>query len=209
MPSSSLDLWVNERTLGLDQVDAQCTASQALVPANPRLVDENIRGFILLLSAHFQGYCRDLYTECAQTISSRMRLSLKILVQRQFTANRALEHGNPNIELIKKDFNRFGFALDMAAHDAANHGRLADLKELNRWRNIAAHHGTVPPSGIPLLSTVQGWRNSCNGLATSLDGIMYNQLLRILKKKPWKPSGGGSRDDRAEAGKPDPPVQHR
>ena len=187
MPSASLDLWVNERIPSLDQVDAQCAASQALVPANPRLVDENIRGFILLLSAHFQGYCRDLYTECAQTISSRMSVSLEVLVQQQFTANLALDHGNPNVENIKKDFHRFGFALDMAARDAANHARLVDLKELNRWRNIAAHHGTVPPAGIPLLATVQRWKTSCDGLATSLDEIMYDEFRKILRRKPWVP----------------------
>jgi len=31
-------------------------------PPNPPLEDENLRRLIMLLSAHFQGYCRDLYT---------------------------------------------------------------------------------------------------------------------------------------------------
>jgi hypothetical protein len=73
MPSASLTLWRNDRTPRLNEVDLQCTSSHAIVPANPNLVDENIRGFILLLSAHFQGFCRDLYTECAQIIASRVR----------------------------------------------------------------------------------------------------------------------------------------
>jgi hypothetical protein len=49
----------------LAEIDAQCAASQVLAPPNPRLVDENLRGYVVLLSAHFQGFCRDLYTEAA------------------------------------------------------------------------------------------------------------------------------------------------
>lgn len=185
MPSASLLLWASDRIAGLNEVDTQCAATHALANPNPQLVDENLRGFILLLSAHFQGYCRDLYSECASIIAFRIRATMRVLVQRQFDANRLLDHGNPSLDVLKKDFNRFGFTLDMAAHDPANHARLAHLKQLNRWRNIAAHHGIVPPEGLPPLTTVQDWKNSCNGLATSLDDILYNQLRRTLRRSPW------------------------
>jgi hypothetical protein len=171
----------------LAEVENQCLGSLALAIPNPKLADENIRSFILLLSAHFQGYCRDLYTECAQMIASKVRPTLRVLVQQQFTANRSLDHGNPNIINIQKDFHRFGFVLNMAASDPANNVRLAALKDLNDWRNIAAHHGTVLPGGLPSLAAVQGWRSSCSGLATSLDDIMYNQLRKTLRRAPWAP----------------------
>lgn len=187
MPSASLTRWNTDRTPRLAEIDNQCTICNSLAPPNPHLLDENLRGLILLLSAHFQGFCRDLYTECSQIIASKVRPTLEVLVQQQFTANRSLDHGNPNIDNIKKDFNRFGFALDMAGVDPANHARLADLKELNKWRNIAAHHGVVPPGGLPTLGTIQSWRNSCGGLAVSLDVIMYNQLRRLLRRRPWVP----------------------
>ena len=62
---------------------------------------------------------------------------------------------------------------------------LQDLTALNGWRNVAAHQGRVP-AGTPLtLGLLQGWRNSCDGLATSLDDIMYHVLRRILRRKPW------------------------
>ena len=172
---------------GLDEIDAQCATCSAATPANPHLVEENVRGFILLLSAHFQGYCRDLYTEIALIIASKIRPTLRVLVQEQFTANRKLDHGNPNIDNLKKDFGRFGLSLRMATHDPTNNARLAHLSDLNEWRNIAAHHGTVPAAGLPSLPTIQGWKNSCNGLATSLDDIMYNHLRRVLKRQPWIP----------------------
>ena len=60
----------------LTEVDTQCAASLVLVPPNPHLVDENLRGYVVLLERHFQGFCRDLYTEAAQIIASKVRRSL-------------------------------------------------------------------------------------------------------------------------------------
>jgi hypothetical protein len=181
MPSASLQYWLNDRLLRLNEIETQCAASQALVPPNLRLSEENLRGYIVLLSAHFQGFCRDLYTESAQIIGQRVRATLRILFQSQFATNRALDHGNPNLQNLKRDYERFGFELDLADADPANPARLQGLAELNKWRNIAAHHGTVPPAGLPSLAELQRWRNSCDGLAASLDGIMYKELRWILR----------------------------
>jgi hypothetical protein len=105
MPSASLQHWQNDRMPRLAEVDAQCSASLALVPPNPHLVDENLRAYVVLLSAHFQGFCRDLYTEPAQIIASKVRPSLQLLIRAQFSAHRALDHGNPNADNITRDFN--------------------------------------------------------------------------------------------------------
>jgi hypothetical protein len=170
----------------LGEVDAQCAASLALAPPQPHLVEENLRGYVLLLSAHFQGFCRNLYTECAQIVVSKVRAMLRTLIQAQFTAHRKLDHGNPNLQNLRADFERFGFMLDLAAADPVNAARLHDLALLNWWRNVAAHHGTIPVGTPPLnLPALQAWRNSCDGLATSLDSIMYNELRRILRRRPW------------------------
>ncbi len=79
---------------------------------------------------------------------------------------------------------RFGFTLDLAA-DPANQPRLQHLAAMNRWRNVAAHHGIIPAS-VPLsLPSLQTWRNACDGLATSLDAILYNELPKLLRRAPW------------------------
>jgi hypothetical protein len=187
MPSVSLLQWRNDRTPRLTEVEAQCAASLVLAPPKPNLVEENLRGYVLLLSAHFQGFCRDLYTECAQIVVSRVRPTLRVLIRAQFTAQRKLDHGNPNVQNLKEDFERFVFTLDLPGADPANPARLTDLGLLNKWRNVAAHHGT-PPSGVALsLPALQAWRRSCDGLATSLDDIRYNQLRKILRRAPWVP----------------------
>lgn len=185
MPSASLLQWQNDRMPRLHQFDLQCAASAAAAPPNPDLIDENLRGYVVLLSAHFQGFCRDLYTEAATVITSRVRPRLRLLVQDQFTAHRKLDRGNPNHQHLKDDFERFGFKLDLAA-DPANGPRLTDLSALNKWRNVAAHQGAAPPAGIPLnLPSLRAWRTSCDGLAISLDAVVYNQLRKILRRTPW------------------------
>jgi hypothetical protein len=71
---------------------------------------------------------------------------------------------------------------------AAPNPRLAEehLAALNKWRNVAAHHSTTLPPGIPLtLASVQTWRVACDELTAALDAILYNQLRRILRRKPW------------------------
>jgi hypothetical protein len=188
MPSASLHIWRTDRLARIIELEKQSAATTAATPQNPQLDDENLRGLIMLLSAHFQGYCRDLYTECTMVLSARIKNpAIKILFQEQFTANRKLDQGNPNLENIRKDFQRFGFTLDLPAVDAVgNPPRITHLGKLNKFRNIAAHHGHVPTGGIPDLPTIQSWRNSCEGLATSLDDVMYNELLGLLKKRPWR-----------------------
>lgn len=186
MPSASLLSWQNERMPRLGEVDAQCARCLRRTPPRPALVEENLRGYVLLLSAHFQGFCRELYRECAQFVVSRVRPSLQVLIQTQFTAHLKLDHGNPNLQNLREDFERFGFVLDLAAAEPGNPGRLQDLALLNRWRNLAAHHGTIPPGLPPLdLPSLRSWRASCDGLATSLDAILYNEMRSILRRAPW------------------------
>ena len=87
---------------------------------------------------------------------------------------------------IKRDFNRFGFLLDL---QVTNAGQITDLGHLNAWRNKAAHQGTKPLAGgvaaaltLPLL---QAWKSSCDGLAVSLDGKMQVELTLMTGAAPW------------------------
>lgn len=152
--------------LSLQEIDTQCATSLALAPPNPRLSEENLRGYIVLLSAHFQGFCRDLYTECAQIVAATLPFPLQVVAQTQFTASLALDRGNPNRDSIQRDFDRFGTPLNLDAADPANYARLRDLGRLNFWRNVVAHHNVVPPGGSRPKPTcnaggipAMGWRH--------------------------------------------------
>ena len=50
MPSVSLELWRTDRMLSLLEIDTQFAASLSLAPPNPRLSEENLRGYIVLLT---------------------------------------------------------------------------------------------------------------------------------------------------------------
>ncbi len=187
MPSASMVRWQTDRMPSLAELDTQCAASLALVPPNPRLAEENLRGYVVLLSAHFQGFARDLQSETAQVIASKVRPSLQPLIQAHLSAHRAMDHGNPNSENIARDFDRFGFDLKVElAADPVNALRLQHLAALNKWRNVAAHRSTTLPPGVPLtLASVQTWQVACDELAAALDGIVYNKLRKRLRRKPW------------------------
>jgi hypothetical protein len=188
MPSNALLHWQTDRIPRLNEVDAQCNASLTLVPANPLLADENLRGYLMLLSAHFQGFCRDLHSECIQIAAIALIPSMQAMFQSQCQAGRQLDGANPKYSTLRKDFERFG--LDLAstlAANPANSPRITHIDHLNLWRNYAAHHLTsMPVQGGPFtVVTIQIWKNDCDGLATELDGIMYNQLQVLIGVAPW------------------------
>ncbi|AMV24006.1 hypothetical protein VT84_06395 [Gemmata sp. SH-PL17] len=193
MPSQALLNWQNTRIPNLIEVENQCVATNAIVPL-PNLADENMRAHVLLLSAHFQGFCRDLHTECVQFLAAATPATMQFAIQRQGVASRKLDKGNPNFDSLQADFERFGFnlkaALGIATDPPANPANKAHVRlihYMNEWRNYAAHQNVSRPTvGLPFtVATVVGWRNSCNALATALDGIMYNQLHTLTGAHPW------------------------
>ena len=186
MPSASLLHWQNDRMPRLAAMDAHCVAAAALAPPNPHLAEESLRSYVMLLSGHFQGFCRDLYTECSQVLVLSLAAGVQATVQSQFSAELKLNSFNPTVDTIRKDFERFGFTLDFDA-EPANSPRVTHLGQLNKWRNAIAHQKASAPTGVPPLTlpAVQAWRVSCDGLATWLDSIMYNEMQRILGAAPW------------------------
>ena len=190
MLSASLLTWNGDRATRLDGIDAQCAA---VPPSDAVHLDECLRGYVMHLSAHFQGFCRDLYSECSQGCTLAVPAGMALLAQSQFAASLALERGNPSHDNLVRDFSRFGFDLSFtAAHVAAhlaNGPRVTALGHLQAWRNRAVHQGTSPlGGGVPALLTLsllRNWRDSCNGLAASLDDIMYNYLQGVFGAPPW------------------------
>lgn len=182
MPSFALLRWQTDRVPRLNALEAQVAALPPSV-----LTDENLRALVAMLSAHFQGFCRDLYFEAAVFIVGTLPSGVRIIAQNQFTAQLALNTGNPNLTNLIRDFDRFGLSL-RGQLDAipANAVRVGHLALLNQWRNYVVHHGTTAPPGPPLaLPVVQAWLASCDGLATELDRIVYDYTQATLGVPPW------------------------
>lgn len=187
MPSAALTRWQHDRMPRLGHLEAHCAALFA--PPPPPFAQESLQGYVMLLSGHFQGFCRDLYTECVQRCAAAAPAAMQTTIQAQFAAGVALNTGNPTIENIRKDFKRFGFLLNLEGAAPGNPQRVTHLGHLNYWRNHVAHQkATPPPAGVPAVLTladVQAWRASCDGLVVSLDDIMKQELTRILGAAPW------------------------
>lgn len=182
MPSHSLLRWQTDRVPRLNALDAQVASG---VPS--ALTDENLRALVAMLCAHFQGFCRDLYTEATLAVVRVLPTSLSAVAQAQFLAQIGLGTGNPNLQTLNRDFVRFG--IDLKAEldrNPANVLRLNHLALLNQWRNFIVHHGVQAPPGLSLvLSMVQGWQGSCDGLATELERVVYDHLQALLGTPPW------------------------
>ncbi|MCI0703322.1 MAG: hypothetical protein L0241_19765, partial [Planctomycetia bacterium] len=172
MPSNALLRWQNDRLPRLNALDAQVAATLAVVPP-PTLAEENLRALVALLCARFQGFCRDLYSEATDIVAGKVPAHFSVVVQRQFVAQIQLGTGNPTLQTLTRDFDRF--AIDLKALldvNPANVLRLNHLALLNKWRNFVVHHGVIAPPGPSLdIAMVRTWQTSCGELAVELDQI--------------------------------------
>jgi hypothetical protein len=150
------------------------------------MVSEHLRAYVTLLSAHFQGLCRDLYTEASFKVVARIKqVGLRPIVQAQFAAGLKLDKVNPTLDALSEDFGRFGIADLRAAIGKAppadtHKGRLTAL---NGCRNKCAHGEPAIPE--LLLANIQDWRHSCDWLATRLNAVVYDTLWRASRGTPW------------------------
>src|SRR5262249_15058203 len=131
--------------------------------------------YTTLLSSHFQGFCRDLHSECVDHILAIVPTQLRVFLRTHLIWNRSLDRGNPHPGALGSDFNRLGVDLwtEVYALDARNERRREILQELVDWRNAIAHQDFDPlaPGGVPTLHLVRvrGWRSAANGLARYFD----------------------------------------
>ncbi len=147
--------------------------------------------YAALLSSHFQGYCRDLHSECIDHLVSLVPNALQKYLRLEWIWNRSLSRGNPHPGAIGQDFGRLGFDFWTKVYslDARNERRREILNELLGWRNAIAHQDfdLVAPSGIPSLhlAKVREWRRALNRLSHEFDTVVYDSLSTMLGTAPW------------------------
>ncbi|MBX3275622.1 MAG: hypothetical protein KF729_35510 [Sandaracinaceae bacterium] len=147
---------------------------------------------MLLLSAQFQRFCRDLHSESFAWILSQqtMQPGVDTTLLAVLTSGRALDRGNPSPDNILRDFRPICplFWDDVGRHSSHSPGRRKKLELLNEWRNAIAHHDFTKPNASSetiWLKPVQGWRRACNGLAISFDAVVRSSLERLVGTAPW------------------------
>lgn len=193
MPSASHQIWTTTTAGALDEV-AQAHAAIRGRAAGRRAATQQInRGYALLLASHFQGFCRDLHTECVSFFLGALKLGPEVssVLRGEMLRGRQLDRGNAQPSSLGADFGRFDIRFwdEVEAHQPRNRARRAALEDLNTWRNAIAHHDFDPArlGGTVLLrlAQVRRWRAACDGLARSFDEVMRVQLEVLTKRFPW------------------------
>lgn len=191
MPSNALFRWNGERGEALDEIE-NAHAMVGGTERGRRYATQQINfAYATLLSSHFQGFCRDLHSECIDHLTGVVPPHLQALMRTEFIWNRSLDRGNPHPGAIGADFNRLAVDLwtDVYRLDARNERRRELLRELVGWRNAIAHQDfdSVSPGGSAALhlARVRAWRSAVNALARYFDQAMCSYLQVLLGAAPW------------------------
>jgi hypothetical protein len=193
MPSLSLQRWFADRAITLDDIESAHRSVRGSGPGARAATQQINQAYAVLLSAQFQGFCRDLHSECVDLfVSPVVNPDLRDMLRDNLCFGRKIDRGNPNPSNLGSDFGRFNLAYWplVEAHRPRNPARKAALEELNDWRNAIAHH-SFPASmlrgGRPhlTLAQVQVWRKACDGLARSFEDVLRGHLHILTGAVPW------------------------
>jgi hypothetical protein len=193
MPSISHRQWRTIRAAAIDEI-ARAYAAVAGTTRGRRYANQQvIQAYAMLLASQFQGFCRDLHSECVDHFLAVITPppALRNLVQAEFTRGRQLDRGNAQPGSLGADFGRLGidFWNQLKAYDARAAEWMGDLDMLNEWRNAIAHQDfTSARLGGKMnlrLAQVRRWRASCRRLAWAMDEVMRRRLHTITGVSPW------------------------
>lgn len=192
MPSISLQHWQTTRSRSLDEIENAHLLIGGTGPGRRYATQQINQAYAVLLASQFQGYCRDLHSECVDHLVQALEPSiLRKPIYAEFFRDRKLNRGNPNPGNIGADFRRLGIAFwyDVEAENTKNGERKRLLDELTRWRNAIAHQDFDPAQlggrTTLQLPQVRRWRHACNGLARSFDNVMYAYVNALIGNPPW------------------------
>src|SRR4051794_35916442 len=111
MPSNAYRRWRTLRAEALDEI----AAAHAAVGGTRRgwrfATQEINRAYAVLLASQFQGYSRDLHTECVTGLVATVPASMQPILWNEFTWNRQLDRGNAHPGTLGADFGRIGLLL--------------------------------------------------------------------------------------------------
>jgi RiboL-PSP-HEPN len=193
MPSLSYGEWRSTRARALDEIAKGHAAVSGTRRGRRFNIQQFNRAYAVMLAAQFQGFCRDLHSECVdhllKTIPSP--LAVRPVVRDEFTRDRQLSRGNAQPGSLGADFRRLGIYLwnEMRTYDSETSALMNLLEELNQWRNAIAHQdfdrqklgGTI----ILRLDRVRRWRRACERLARALDEVMRRHMQSLTGSSPW------------------------
>lgn len=126
MPSRSFQQWNTTRASKLDEIEAAHRSLGGKARGRRYATEQINHAYAVLVASQFQGFCRDLHSECVDCVVRAVTPAvLQSVLRAEFLLNRSLERGNANPGAIGSDFNRLGveFWTRVYAHHPRNKRR--------------------------------------------------------------------------------------
>jgi hypothetical protein len=188
--SASLTKWATEGRNALDEIEAAHRSVGGSGRGRRYATLQINHAYAVLLSSHFQSFCRALHSECVDHLVQMIPdARLRVVVRVSLIIARKLDRGNPTPGHIGSDFDRLGLRFwdEIKALDRRNVRRKEGLEELTMARNAIAHQdfSKAPVAANLQLRLVRSWRQSCDQLARSFDDVMRIYLTGIIGANPW------------------------
>src|SRR5258708_37377975 len=110
MASFSYRHWRAVRIRALDEIATAHAAVGGSARGRRYATQQINRAYAVLLASQFQGFCRDLHSECVDHLVSAIAPppALRPLVRTDLTRGRKLDRGNAQPASLWSDFNRLG-----------------------------------------------------------------------------------------------------
>ena len=109
MSSVSLQKWNTVRRSALNEIEGAHRGIGGTTRGRRYATQQINQAYAVLLSSQFQGFCRDLHSECVDYFAGAVTpSSFETILLAEFVQHRKLDTGNPNPGNIDSDFNRFG-----------------------------------------------------------------------------------------------------
>lgn len=195
MVSAALGSWRSHRRARIADLRGVHQAIRTPGPGRKWNTEQVNRALVLAVAAEFQGFARDLHdlaVDVFVTQAARGNSTLGDIIRRRLTDGRDLDRGNAHPGALGSDFGRLGLtlwpALDAADRRTAIRNRRLDA--LNAARNAIAHANdarlsAVSTEGYALnLATIERWRSSLDGLATTMDAVAARHLGHLFSMDP-------------------------
>lgn len=190
VPSKALQRWRASRATELDRMEKAHVSVGGTAAGRRHTTEQINQAYAMLVSSHFQGFCRDLHSEAVAFLVAKVEpASMRNITQVLLTRDRKLSKGNPNPSNIGSDFERLGMEFWRRVNrlSTRNPGRQQKVENLNAWRNAIAHQDFVPLGGprVLRLGWVRSWRGACDGLAGHFDAAVRAHIIGLVGTPPW------------------------
>lgn len=190
MPSLSLKYWNETAAVALGRMESAHRAVGGTGRGRRYATQQINQSYLMLVSSHFQQFCRSLHSEAAAHLVSGIDPALRPIIQASLTVGRKLDQGNPNPGNLGADFGRLGMSFwrDVTSSRDRNVARKDTLARMGHWRNAIAHQDFTSAAHVHelggrteiTLPEGRAFRSNCSNLARDFDTVVLAHIKAVV-----------------------------